>query len=83
MRVVAAAEVDAALDFPALIEALAEGADAYPLELCSRGQLVVLVHSLAKLMRSYLTGEDSSGSASTDGQSGTPSTSTTAKESEA
>lgn len=65
------------------IEALAEGANEYPLELCSRGQLVVLVLSLVSLMRSSPTGSGSSGSGSTDGQDGTPSSSSSEKESEA
>ncbi|MCK9357686.1 MAG: hypothetical protein M0R22_11180 [Dehalococcoidia bacterium] len=57
------------------IEVLAEGADHYPFELCSRGQLVALVVSLASQIRTSRTGGSSSGTPSTDGATDTPSTS--------
>jgi len=59
------------------IEVLSRGADHYPFELCSRGQLVALVISFASLMRPLPTGELSSGTASTDGVETTPNSSAT------
>ena len=49
------------------IDVLAKGADQYPFELCSRGQLVALVVSFASQMREWQIGKFSSGSDTTDG----------------
>jgi len=56
---------------------LAEGADHYPFELCSRGQLVALVLSFVSQMQALRTGKSSSGLASTDGAGTIPSASKT------
>ena len=57
------------------IETLSKGADHYPFELCSRGQLVGLVISFASQMRGLLTGESLPGTPSTDGAGTTPASS--------